>query len=326
MSRIPCEVIKDLLPSYIDELTSDVTNREIEAHIEECEECKSVLEEMKSPAMEATEKEVKELDFLKKTKKKQRRNIVICAAVVWAITVLAFCIRIYFGGQYVNTDYLEYNLDVTGKELTVSVNTITEQGIQYMDIYEMEGIVEITVCCVPKSLFYKETATKNFEASEDIRQVWVGDRIIWANDEAISPLTSRLYAVYNPYVGDMSSNNEIAKTLNMTAYTGNFSNELQTSEEPYAWKIIFENDFSKNKQEELEERLKNYAYIYLAQIGNLGQVEYEYKIDGELTNMTITSDDASAFAGMDIKTVGTDVNLLEELVENLTNTHRFDNL
>ena len=28
MSKIPCEIIQDLLPSYIDELTSDVTNRE----------------------------------------------------------------------------------------------------------------------------------------------------------------------------------------------------------------------------------------------------------------------------------------------------------
>ena len=37
MSKIPCEMIQDLLPSYIDELTSDVTDREIEAHMMECQ-------------------------------------------------------------------------------------------------------------------------------------------------------------------------------------------------------------------------------------------------------------------------------------------------
>ena len=37
MSKIPCEMIQDLLPSYIDELTSEVTNREVEAHVSECE-------------------------------------------------------------------------------------------------------------------------------------------------------------------------------------------------------------------------------------------------------------------------------------------------
>ena len=49
MSKIPCEVIRDLLPSYIDELTSDVTNKEIEAHVFECENCKKVLEQMSAP-------------------------------------------------------------------------------------------------------------------------------------------------------------------------------------------------------------------------------------------------------------------------------------
>ena len=72
-----------------------------------------------------------------------------------------------------------------------------------------------------------------------VRQVWIGDRIVWANGEAISPLTSSLYAAYNPYIGNMSSNGKLVHVLNMTAYTGNFKNELQTSEEPYSWKMIF---------------------------------------------------------------------------------------
>ena len=46
MSKIPCEMIQDLLPSYIDELTSEVTNREVESHVSECGQCKKVLDEM----------------------------------------------------------------------------------------------------------------------------------------------------------------------------------------------------------------------------------------------------------------------------------------
>ena len=52
MSKIPCEMIQDLLPSYIDELTSDVTNREVKMHLGECEQCKHVFEQMKTPDME----------------------------------------------------------------------------------------------------------------------------------------------------------------------------------------------------------------------------------------------------------------------------------
>ena len=116
-------------------------------------------------------------------------------------------------------------------------------------------------------------------------------------------------------IGNMSENGEIVNVLNMTAYTGNFKNELQTSEEPYSWKLVFENDFSANRQDEFEERLTDYAYIYLSQIGNLSEVIYEYKLDGEVTTLSVTSDDATEFAGMDIKSIGTDVNLLEKLVQ-----------
>lgn len=314
MSKIPCEMIQDLLPSYIDELTSEVTNREVEAHISECQQCENALKQMKTPDVLMTEKEVKEIDFLKKTKRKNRNNIILCAAIVWAVAVIVFCARYYFVGQYMNTEYLSYHLEVSENEMSVAVSTTSGQGIQNIDVSETEGIVEITVRSVPKSLFFESTADTSYVASEKIRQVWIGDRIVWANGELISPLTSSLYAVYNPYIGNMPSNGKIVNVLNMTAYTGKFTNELQTSSEPYSWKMIFENDFSSNRQEVFEERLRLYAYIYLAQIGNLDEVIYEYMIDGEIKTLSVTSSEASEFAGIDIKSVGTDINLLEALV------------
>ena len=315
MSKIPCEMIQDLLPSYIDELTSEVTNREVESHVSECGQCKKVLDEMRASVLEPTEKEEKEIDFLKKTKRRHRKNIIICAAVVWAIAVLVFCARAYFGGQYVNAEYLAYHLDVSGQELSVGVNTASKQGIQKIEINESEGVVEISVRCVPKSFFYGTASKEQYTASQNIRQVWIGDRIVWANGEEISPLTSSLYAVYNPYVGNMPSNGAIVRALNMTAYTGNFKNELQTKEEPYAWKMIFENEFSSSRQEAFEERLQTYAYILLAQIGNLDEVIYEYRMDGETKTLSVRSRDASEFLGEDIKDAGTDINLLELLVK-----------
>ena len=34
--KIPCDTVRDLLPSYIDKLTSETTNRLIEEHISDC--------------------------------------------------------------------------------------------------------------------------------------------------------------------------------------------------------------------------------------------------------------------------------------------------
>ena len=33
MNKIPCEVVQDLFPSYIDHLTSETTNKVIESHL-----------------------------------------------------------------------------------------------------------------------------------------------------------------------------------------------------------------------------------------------------------------------------------------------------
>ena len=65
MNKIPCEVIRDLFPSYIDELTSKVTNDIIEEHNKNCPECAKILESMKEPHIEANtiENEKKEIDL-----------------------------------------------------------------------------------------------------------------------------------------------------------------------------------------------------------------------------------------------------------------------
>lgn len=60
-----------------------------------------------------------------------------------------------------------------------------------------------------------------------------------------------------------SGRNKIKKNFksdrNIGNYLGNFTNELQTSEEPYGWKLILENAFSSGRQEDMEEMMKSYA-------------------------------------------------------------------
>ena len=41
--KLPCELIQDLFPSYIDKLTSDVTNQLVEEHVSDCADCKACI-------------------------------------------------------------------------------------------------------------------------------------------------------------------------------------------------------------------------------------------------------------------------------------------
>ena len=41
-----CKIVQDLLPNYIDKLTSKETNTYIEEHVSSCKDCKKILDNM----------------------------------------------------------------------------------------------------------------------------------------------------------------------------------------------------------------------------------------------------------------------------------------
>ncbi len=46
-----CNIVKDLIPLYIDNCCSDESAAEVKTHLESCSECKTVFDEMSSPAV-----------------------------------------------------------------------------------------------------------------------------------------------------------------------------------------------------------------------------------------------------------------------------------
>lgn len=66
-----CKIIQDLLPSYIENLTTKETKVYIEEHLEKCQNCKQVLERMKQEFnLNITKKDNREVKYIKKFNKK----------------------------------------------------------------------------------------------------------------------------------------------------------------------------------------------------------------------------------------------------------------
>jgi len=92
-NNLDCEIVKDLLPSYIDHLTSEKTTGEITEHLSECEACRAIYRDMTNS--EPPMAEQPEVDYLKKVRNSRRRirNIAIIAACgLLAAGVAAFAI------------------------------------------------------------------------------------------------------------------------------------------------------------------------------------------------------------------------------------------
>ena len=68
-----CKIICDLLPSYIDGLTTEDTNQYIEQHLDNCKYCKEVLEEMKKDfKTNIIKKDTREVKYIKKYNMKMK--------------------------------------------------------------------------------------------------------------------------------------------------------------------------------------------------------------------------------------------------------------
>lgn len=73
-----CEIVRDLLPLYVDGLTSDVSSKEIEKHLKSCKECQKYYQEIAGEipnAVHISDEEIQEIDLIKKIRKKERWKV-----------------------------------------------------------------------------------------------------------------------------------------------------------------------------------------------------------------------------------------------------------
>lgn len=85
-----CKIIQDLLPNYIENLTSEETNSYIKEHLEQCDKCKQIFENMKNELKVSNEKiDKREVNYIKKysSKLKILRNVLLLIIILFVIIV-----------------------------------------------------------------------------------------------------------------------------------------------------------------------------------------------------------------------------------------------
>lgn len=323
MREIPCEVVQDLMPSYLDQLTSEVTNQIVEEHVEGCQSCREMLDQMRKGQenggqnKEERERDQKELDFLKKNRKRNRRVVLFCGAAAALLAALVLFIRLFLVGDRVYEDAMTFHALVNGEEMTLEAGMIdNNRGILDVNFEENEGVVTVSARAGLLCPFTKPRYSGTFTAKEQIREVRYGNRILWSDGEEISSLASTLYETRHPYMGDMPANAETAQVLGLYSYLGPYENELKSSEAPLTWIIrgTEEVPFSEEQMAAKEADLKSFGTLILAVVGNLDEVHFEYRISGEEKTLIVTAEEASAFFGQNIKDCGENIRLLDQLI------------
>ena len=90
MNKKECDIIRDLLPSYVDNICSEASKEWIEAHLAECEACRDMAETMKTTEFSAKQLDLAQVDATKKVKKKQiGTSLVILGLCMFVMLVTA---------------------------------------------------------------------------------------------------------------------------------------------------------------------------------------------------------------------------------------------
>lgn len=103
-NKVQCDIVSDLLPLYVDNLTSESTNTFIKNHLDECPSCQKEYCDLKAELCDSKNStKIQEIEYLKKINIYQNVNLILGAIISFlfgaCIPALRVGIPIFLSGS-----------------------------------------------------------------------------------------------------------------------------------------------------------------------------------------------------------------------------------
>lgn len=325
--KIPCEVIRDLIPLYADNLVSEETKEIIDEHVAQCPSCSEAVKDANESfeddfSCEAVEYERKDVDYLKKVRTSSRKKIIMGICATLCIVLLATGCKLFVYGS---PDYgyaLSISSDSPGEYQVKGTLTGSAAVFSHYKVKATEdgGEELIVYSCLTSPL--NRVGTFSIDCSVDKKYLDVnGTRIMADGTIYNAALAQQLFKEAHPYIGDMPANNDLALALGISNSIGAHANKLHTEREPYGWEFVFKETDDIKKQEEISRKMKLYAPVLLALVDNCDEIMWSFADDPENApdepDYKVTSADAGKLLGTDVKSFAESPEKVMELLYEL---------
>ncbi len=293
--KIPCTLVQDLLPLYIEQLTCAESDQLLREHLADCEVCQTqeaLLRSTVTAALTEQQQEEKaEINYLKKLRQSGRKKLLF-GLLTAAILLAVLCdtgLKLYVFGF--NVDYELDSFFVQPMHDSTTAYTVHVQGhvtdklyCRYKLASDDEGNDNLKIYArLPLPWESKEDVVKgstfdfHINSSEVKGNLTTLDYYMGPHLTVLTAYDRQLFEAKNPYVGDMPANARLAGLLLDGEFLSGLENELQTDEEPYIWTLNFTQPLENSERFDYFERImqKN-ACMLLALVDNLDEVRWTY--------------------------------------------------
>ena len=290
---LTCGVVRDLLPSYVEGLTSQETNVAVERHLADCQDCARLRADLTGETADPAE-ESKEVDYLKKVKRRGRRRVVMAVAVTVLVLALGIAAKLFIIGAPANWDYWD-NFNFTARtnvpnqlDICFYPDELLDTAYCYWNVTNENGIVRVSARKVLPSVFHDTSEHWEHISLSGVREVWVADQMVWQGGVVISPQIDRVYQAKTPYVGNAPAVGQVVQSLRFNLF-GGYTMELQTSAVPYRLTLRYSSPFTPEGMEGSTQDLFQDMAVTLAAIGNLDEIECAFQDeDGQPWSYVLT--------------------------------------
>ena len=288
---LTCGVVRDLLPSYVENLLGEEAKEAVDRHLETCPECRERKEAMAAPTgAEETAKAAKEVDFLRRVKKGTVKKIALAVVCTVLLVVGGYLLKEFVIGRTPDAEHISIDFAQVDE-----YNNLTLLADTYWGAYELrgmkavtkDGVLTYTAREVRVNLFqalFMRTKIGDMEGYEKqvhlsipldgLTEVWICGRLVWQDGVVIDRDTLLLLDAKTPYCGDAPALGNIAKLLQVGSRIGRYNISLQTSERPYRWTLEFET--AEETTSATWGMSRFLGYQMLALVENLDEVCFRY--------------------------------------------------
>ena len=305
--ELPCAIVEDLLPAYVEGLTSEETTAAVEAHLASCPACaakRAAMGTEEGPSPEEAEETAREVDYLKKVRRRGRRRVAAAILCTVLVLLLGFAAKIFVIGEPLGPTGVTVAAQRMDDILRVKVSSaVSGNAFRGWTVENRDGVVSITARSVLVSPLFRDGTGTVEVPLEGVTEIWLGEagegRMIWQDDTMILADAWALYQAQTPYVGNNSAVGRVLAAVD-TWYGPpivDYTISLQTSAEPYGLTIHFDDVTAHilGAGKSIDDRMYAVAPALLALIGNLGQVQWTYAApDGTAVTRSVTLEEVDA--------------------------------